>query len=77
MKCPACGAEVADGAKMCGKCGKELPFTTRAAGETVHVAKATGEVAGKVGHGLVAGAKGFAAGAKKGYKGTQDEEKKE
>lgn len=50
---------------------------TRAAGETVHVAKETGVVAGKVGRGIIGGAKGFASGAKKGFKGTQEEEKKE
>ena len=77
MKCPGCGAEVADGWMTCPKCGRELPLGTRAVGETVHVAKQTGAVAGKVGAGLVGGVKGFASGAKKGFKGTETEEKKE
>ncbi len=77
MKCPACGAEVVGGAKNCAACGKELSFGRRAEGETVHVAQKTGAVAGKVGRGLVEGAKGFGAGVKKGYKGTATEEKKD
>lgn len=77
MKCPGCGAEIADGSKRCAACGRELSLGTRAMGETVHVAKETGAVAGKVGQGLVGGVKGFASGAKKGFKGTQDEEKKD
>jgi hypothetical protein len=77
MKCPACGAEVVEGSKSCAACGKELPFMKRAEGETAHLAKKTGAVAGKVGRGLVEGAKGFGSGVKKGYKGTADEEKKD
>lgn len=77
MQCPACGAEVVDGSRNCAKCGKEIPLGTRAAGGTVHVAKETGAVAGKVGRGILGGAKGFAAGAKKGFKGSEEEEKKE
>lgn len=57
----------------------------RAQGETTHIAKETGVVAGKVGRGLVEGAKGFGSGLKKGYKGdnkgessgTASEEKKD
>ena len=77
MKCPACGAEVVDGSRTCSACGKELSLGTRAAGETVHVAKETGVVAGKVGRGILGGAKGLASGAKKGFKGSPEEEKKE
>jgi hypothetical protein len=76
MKCEGCGAELADNAKTCSGCGREVGLGHRAAGETVHVAKETGVVAGKVGKGLVGGVKGFASGAKKGFKGS-DEEKKE
>jgi len=76
MKCEGCGAEMADTAKACSACGREVGLGHRAAGETVHAAKETGVVAGKVGRGLVGGVKGFAAGAKKGYKGS-DEEKKD
>jgi hypothetical protein len=76
MKCEGCGADLADDAKTCTACGRAVGLGHRAAGETVHVAKETGVVAGKVGRGLVGGVKGFASGAKKGYKGS-DEEKKE
>ena len=76
MKCEGCGAELADTAKTCSACGRAVGIGHRAAGETTHVAKETGVVAGKVGRGLVGGVKGFAAGAKKGYKGS-DEAKKE
>ncbi|MGI0140292.1 MAG: zinc ribbon domain-containing protein [Thermoplasmata archaeon] len=78
MKCPACGAEVADGSKNCAKCGAELSMTTRAMGGTKHVAAETGAVAGKLGHGLVGGVKGFASGAKKGFnKGGSDKSEEE
>ncbi len=77
MKCPSCGAEVADGSKNCSACGTELTFGTRAVGGTTHVAKETGVVAGKLGRGLVSGAKGFASGMKKGYKGEDAEKKDE
>lgn len=40
------------------------------------MAEKTGEAAGKVGRGIVGGAKAFASGAKKGFKGS-DEEKKQ
>jgi hypothetical protein len=76
MKCEGCGTELMSGAKNCPKCGREIGLGTRAGAETVHVAKETGEVAGKIGHGLVGGVKGFASGAKKGFKGS-DEEKKQ
>ena len=41
----------------------------------MHVARETGAAAGKVGRGLVGGVKGFASGAKKGFKGEKDEKK--
>jgi hypothetical protein len=76
MKCEGCGGELPPGASNCPACGRSVTFERRAASETVHVAQETGKVAGKIGHGLVGGMKGFAAGAKKGFKGS-DEEKKE
>ncbi len=75
MKCEGCGAELAPEAKTCSACGREVGLGHRAAGETVHLAKETGAVAGKVGRGLVGGVKGFASGAKKGYKGSEEEKK--
>jgi len=75
MKCESCGADLVDGAKNCPKCGKEVSMGRRAGAETVHVAEKTGEAAGKLGRGLVGGVKGFASGAKKGYKGSDDEKK--
>jgi hypothetical protein len=74
MKCEGCGAEVAPGAKTCAACGRAMTFGQRAGSETMHVAEKSGEVAGKVGRGIVGGVKGFAAGAKKGYKGSGTEE---
>jgi len=75
MKCEGCGAELVEGAKACSACGREVGLAHRAAGETMHVAKETGAVAGKVGRGLVGGVKGFASGAKKGFKGSEEEKK--
>lgn len=75
MKCEGCGAELPEGAKTCPGCGRQVSFGQRAGSETVHAAEKTGEVAGKVGRGIVGGVKGFASGVKKGYKGS-DEEKK-
>jgi hypothetical protein len=75
MKCEGCGAELAEGAKNCSACGRAVSFGQRAGAETVHVAEKTGEVAGKVGHGIVGGVKGFASGAKKGFKGSEEEKK--
>lgn len=75
MKCEGCGAELMSGAKNCPKCGREIGLGTRAGAETVHVAKETGQAAEKVGRGLVGGVKGFAAGAKKGFKGSDEEQK--
>lgn len=74
MKCPGCGAEVADGAKTCSACGHEFSMSSRAVGETKHVGKEAGVVAGKVAHGVVGGVKGFASGAKKGYKGEEKDD---
>jgi predicted amidophosphoribosyltransferase len=76
MKCEGCGADLAPNAKSCAACGRPTTFGQRAEDETVHVAEKTGEAAGKVGRGIVGGVKGFASGAKKGFKGS-DEEKKE
>ena len=76
MKCEGCGKDLAEGTKACPGCGRQVAFGQRAEAETVHVAEKTGEVAGKVGRGIMGGMKGLASGAKKGFKGT-DEEKKE
>lgn len=76
MKCEGCGAELAPNAKACSACGRPTTFEQRVESETIHVAEKTGEAAGKVGRGIVGGAKAFASGAKKGFKGA-DEEKKE
>jgi len=75
VNCEGCGAELKDGAKFCNGCGREVGLGHRAAGETEHLAKETGKIAGKLGRGLVGGAKGLAAGAKKGYQGTDEETK--
>ncbi|HTP55240.1 MAG TPA: hypothetical protein VML53_01060 [Thermoplasmata archaeon] len=75
MKCEGCGAELAAGAKSCTACGRAVSFGHRAEAETVHVAEKTGEVAGKIGHGLLGGAKGLVSGAKKGFKGDETEKK--
>jgi len=76
MKCEGCGAEMPDTAKACPACNRQVGMGRRAEAETVHVAEKTGEVAGKVGRGIVGGFKGLASGAKKGFKG-QDAEKKD
>lgn len=75
MKCEGCGAEIAAGAKNCASCGRPVGFGQRAEAETVKVAEKTGEVAGKVGRGLLGGVKGLASGAKKGFKGGEEEKK--
>lgn len=75
MKCPACGAEVPEGAKTCAKCGKELSLGDRAVSGTEQIAKDTGVVAGKIGRAGVLGAKGFVSGMKKGLKGEGTEPK--
>ena len=75
MKCEGCGAELADGAKTCAGCGREVGLGHRAGAETLHVAKETGAVAGKLGRGLVGGVKAFGSGAKKGFKGSEEEKK--
>jgi hypothetical protein len=74
MKCEGCGAEMPEGAHTCPGCGRAVGFGQRAGAETMHVAEKTGEVAGKVGRGIVGGVKGLASGAKKGFKG-EDEKK--
>jgi hypothetical protein len=75
MKCEGCGADLAEGAKSCTACGRPVTMGQKAGAETVHVAEKTGEVAGKVGRGLVGGLKGLGSGAKKGFKGSEDEKK--
>jgi len=75
MKCEGCGAELAEGAKSCTACGRHVGFGQRAEAGTVHVAEKTGEVAGKVGRGIVGSMKGLASGAKKGFKGSDEEQK--
>jgi hypothetical protein len=75
MKCEGCGADLPEGAKSCSACGRAVGLGQRAGAETVHVAEKTGEVAGKVGHGIVGGLKGLGAGAKKGFKGSEEEKK--
>lgn len=75
MKCEGCGADLPEMAKSCPGCGRAVGLGQRAGAETVHVAERSGEVAGKIGRGILGGAKGLASGAKKGLKGS-DEEKK-
>ncbi len=75
MKCEGCGAELAAGARFCNACGREVGLTQRVGEESMNVARETGVVVGKVGKGIVGGVKAFGAGAKKGFKG-EDEEKK-
>lgn len=75
MKCEGCGAELAEGAKACSACGRQVGFGQRAEAGTVHAAEKTGEVAGKVGRGIVSGVKGLASGAKKGFHGKDEEQK--
>jgi hypothetical protein len=75
MKCEGCGADLAEGAKTCGACGRAVGLGQRAVGETAHAAKETGVVAGKVGRGLVGGVKVFGSGVKKGFKGSEEEKK--
>jgi len=75
MKCEGCGMELPENAKACSGCGRQVGFGQRAGAETVHVAEKTGEVAGKVGRGIVGGVKGLASGAKKGFKGSEEEKK--
>jgi len=73
MNCPACGAEVVDGAKNCAQCGRELSLGTRSVAESEHVAKEAGAVAGKLGRGAVGGMKGLVAGANKELHRDKDE----
>ena len=75
MKCEGCGAELQAGATSCSACGRAVGFGQRAGDETKHIAKETGVVAGKLGRGIVGGVKGFGAGAKKGFKGSEEEKK--
>jgi uncharacterized membrane protein YvbJ len=77
MKCESCGAELADGAKTCAKCGHEVGLGHRAGAETEHVAHEAGEGAKKVGRGILGGAKGLVSGAKKEFHKSDDEEQKD
>ncbi len=76
MKCEGCGAEMAETVKACPACGRAVGMGQHAAGETLHVAKGAGNVAGKIGKGLWGGAKAVGSSTKKGFKG-EGEEKKE
>jgi hypothetical protein len=75
MKCEGCAAELPEGARACPACGRSVGIAQRAGAESMHVAEKAGEVTGKVGRGIVGGVKGFAAGARKGFKGSEDEKK--
>lgn len=75
MKCTGCGAELAEGAASCATCGRSTTTGQKVAAGSVHVAEKTGEVAGKIGKGLWGGAKAVGAGAKKGFKGQEEEKK--
>jgi hypothetical protein len=44
----------------------------RLVGDSQSAAKETGVVVGKLGRGVVGGAKGFASGVKKGFRGSDD-----
>ncbi len=74
-KCEGCGKDLPEGARACPSCGRAVSLGQRTEAGAVHVAEKTGEVAGKVGRGLVGGMKGLASGAKKGFKGTEEEKK--
>jgi uncharacterized membrane protein YvbJ len=75
MKCAGCGAEIAEGTMKCAACGRELGLGQKVGEESLHVAKETGVVAGKIGKGIWGGAKAVGAGAKKGFKGSEEEKK--
>jgi uncharacterized membrane protein YvbJ len=75
LKCEGCGADLAEGAKTCSACGREVGLGQKAAAESLHVAQETGVVAGKIGKGIWSGAKAIGSGAKKGFKGSEEEKK--
>ena len=75
MKCEGCGADLAEGAKFCNGCGRSVGLGHRVGEESAHVAKEAGAAVGKVGKGIVGGVKAFGAGAKKGFKSSDDEKK--
>jgi uncharacterized membrane protein YvbJ len=75
VKCSGCGAELPEGAVKCTACGRELGLGQKVGEGSLHVAKETGVVAGKIGKGLWSGAKAVGSGAKKGFKGSEDEKK--
>jgi len=76
MKCEGCGGEVAEGAKNCPACGRQMGLGQRAAGESVKVAKETGAAAEKVGKSLWGGVKTLGSKTKKEFQHS-DEQKKE
>ena len=73
MKCAGCGVDLAENARKCSACGREVGLGTLAREETVHVAKETGEVAEKVGKSVWGGMKSVGAAAKKELKRHPDE----
>ena len=75
MKCEGCGADVADGAKNCSACGREVGLGHRAATESVKVAKETGVAAEKVGKSLWGGVKSLESKAEKKLKHKDEPEK--
>lgn len=75
MKCSGCGAELAEGTMKCTACGRDLSMGQKAFGETVHVAKETEAVAGKLGKELWGGAKALGASTKKHLKGSESDKK--
>jgi len=77
MKCEGCGADLPEGARSCPNCNRAVGLGQRTEAETVHVAEKTGEVAGRVGRGILSGAKSLASGAKKGFKGSEEEKKQQ
>lgn len=76
MPCTECRAELPEGAHACPACGREVTVGQRMVGGSQSAAKETGVVAGKIGRGVIGGAKGFASGFKKGVHGS-DESKDE
>lgn len=75
MQCPGCGQELPAGANVCASCGHEVTTAQKAVAGSKAVVSETGAVAGKIGKGLVGGAKLFGSGVKKGFKGSEEEKK--
>jgi len=72
MQCTGCRAELPEGAHVCPACGREVTVGQRMVGDSQSAARETGVVVGKLGRGVVGGAKGFASGVKKGFRGSDD-----